>query len=159
MPWNGLSLPVKYFTDRSKAVLLFWIFYFFLYCVCYAFVSVCLYASCGQLLGKGWPLGCRLWCPTEFVTFPLVSWVRCGTWLYRFLIFARLLIFYKKFENFYTCVKRLVHTTVFPGLEWPVFIANYSLMVILMEILIREMNLDKYRVIEFIFSTYIWVFV
>ena len=27
----------------------------------------------------------------EFVTFPLVSWVRCGTWLYRFLIFASLL--------------------------------------------------------------------
>ena len=24
----------------------------------------------------------------EFVTFPLVSWVRCVTWLYRFLIFA-----------------------------------------------------------------------
>ena len=29
----------------------------------------------------------------EFVTFPLVSWVRCGTWLYRFLIFAPLLTF------------------------------------------------------------------
>ena len=29
----------------------------------------------------------------EFVTFPLVSWVRCGTSLYRFLIFAPLLIF------------------------------------------------------------------
>ena len=27
----------------------------------------------------------------EFVTFPLVSWVRCGTKLYRFLIFAPLL--------------------------------------------------------------------
>ena len=27
----------------------------------------------------------------EFVTFPLVSWVRCGTSLYRFLIFATLL--------------------------------------------------------------------
>ena len=27
----------------------------------------------------------------EFVTFLLVSWVRCGTWLYRFLIFAPLL--------------------------------------------------------------------
>ena len=27
----------------------------------------------------------------EFVTFPLVSWVRCGTGLYRFLIFAPLL--------------------------------------------------------------------
>ena len=24
----------------------------------------------------------------EFVTFPLVSWVRCGIWLYRFLMFA-----------------------------------------------------------------------
>ena len=29
----------------------------------------------------------------EFVTFPLVSWVRCGTWLYLFLIFAPLLTF------------------------------------------------------------------
>ena len=27
----------------------------------------------------------------KFVTFRLVSWVRCGTWLYRFLIFAPLL--------------------------------------------------------------------
>ena len=29
----------------------------------------------------------------EFVTFPLVSWVRCDTWLYRFLIFAPLLTY------------------------------------------------------------------
>ena len=28
----------------------------------------------------------------EFVTFPLVCWVRCGTWLYRFLIVALFLI-------------------------------------------------------------------
>ena len=34
-------------------------------------------------------LVCDVYC--EFVTFPLVSWVRCGTWLYRFLIFAPLL--------------------------------------------------------------------
>ena len=27
----------------------------------------------------------------ELVAFPLASWVRCGTWLYRFLIFAPLL--------------------------------------------------------------------
>ena len=26
----------------------------------------------------------------KFITFPLVSWVRCGIWLYRFLIFASL---------------------------------------------------------------------
>ena len=29
-----------------------------------------------------------------FVTFPLVSLVKCGTWLYRFLIFVPLLTFY-----------------------------------------------------------------
>ena len=34
---------------------------FFLFCVCYAFVCVCVYVPCGQLLGKDWPLGCRLW--------------------------------------------------------------------------------------------------
>ena len=29
----------------------------------------------------------------DVVTFPLVSWVRCGAWLYRFLIFALFLTF------------------------------------------------------------------
>ena len=38
-------------------------------------------------------LVCGVYC--ELVTFPLVSWVRCGTWLYRFLIFAPLLTFYQ----------------------------------------------------------------
>ena len=42
------------FTDRSKAVLLLWILnVFFLSCVCYVFVRVCLYVPCGHLLGKG----------------------------------------------------------------------------------------------------------
>ena len=52
---TGLSPPVKYFTDRSKAVLLLWIFYvcFFLSCVCYVFKRVCLFVPCGHLLGKG----------------------------------------------------------------------------------------------------------
>ena len=37
-----LRPPVKYFTDRSKAVLLLWIFYVFvLSYVCYVFVCVC----------------------------------------------------------------------------------------------------------------------
>ena len=47
----------------------------------------------------------------------------------------------------------ILNTNVFPGLKWPLLFANYSLMVILIEKLIREMNLDIYRVIEFIFST------
>ena len=67
------------------------------------FCSVlCLLCLCARLFL------CALWSPAgkgltswlsfvvsncEFVTFPLVSWVRCGTWLYRFLIFAPLLTF------------------------------------------------------------------
>ena len=70
---TGLSPPVKYFTDRSKAVLLLWIFYVFvLSCVCYVFVRGCLYVLCGHLLGKGWPLGSRLWCLT--VSLSLSHW-------------------------------------------------------------------------------------
>ena len=104
---TGLSPPVKYFTDRSKAVLLFWIFdVFVLSCVCYVFcasVYMCFVVTCWEradLLA----LVCGVFC--EFVTFPLVSWVRCGTWLYRFLIFAPLLTFIyhknrKAFSKFY----------------------------------------------------------
>ena len=64
--------PVKYFTDCSKAVLLLWIFHVFvLSCVCYVFVRVCLYVLFGHLLGKGWPLGSRLWCLLWVCHFPI----------------------------------------------------------------------------------------
>ena len=48
---------------------------FFVSCVCYAFVRVCLFVPCGHLLS---------WLTFvvsifEFVTSPLVSWVRSGT--------------------------------------------------------------------------------
>ena len=80
----GIQSPSVYtlqvFTDRSKAVLLLWIFYVFvLSCVCYvlcASVCVCFVVTCWEradLLA----LVCGVFC--EFVTFPLVSWVRCGT--------------------------------------------------------------------------------
>ena len=54
--WTGLSLPVKYFTDCSKAVLLLWIIYVIPVLFCYAFMHVCLLMPCGHLLGKGWHL-------------------------------------------------------------------------------------------------------
>ena len=48
---TGLSPPVKYFTDRSKAVLLLWIFYPFsflcLLCLC-ASVYLCLVVTCWE---------------------------------------------------------------------------------------------------------------
>ena len=64
----------------------------FLLHVCYAFVRVCLLINIVALwspAGKGltsWLLFVMSYC--EFVTFPLISWVRRGTLLYRFLIFA-----------------------------------------------------------------------
>ena len=45
---------------------------FFLSCVCSTFVSVCLYVPWSHLLGKGWHLGSRLWCPT--VSLSLSHW-------------------------------------------------------------------------------------
>ena len=48
-----LTVPKRYLFCGS--------FMLFLSCVCYAFVRVCLLMSCGHLLGKGWPLGSRLW--------------------------------------------------------------------------------------------------
>ena len=49
---------------------------------------ICLVVTCWERADL-MALVCGVCC--EFVTFPLVSWVRCGTWLYRFLIFAPLL--------------------------------------------------------------------
>ena len=82
----GLSPPVKYFTDCSKAVSSF------VDLLCVFFSVLCLPCRCARLFI------CALWSPAgkeltsrltsrlsfevsicEFVTFPLVSWVRCGT--------------------------------------------------------------------------------
>ena len=58
----SLSPLVKYLTDLSKAVLFLWIIYVISVLFCYAFMHICLLMPCGHLLGKGWPLGSRLWC-------------------------------------------------------------------------------------------------
>ena len=47
------------------------LYVFVLSCVCYVFVRVCLYVLCGHLLGKGWPLGSRLWCLLWVCHFPI----------------------------------------------------------------------------------------
>ena len=69
---------------------------------------------------------CALWSPAgkgltswlsfvvskcEFVTFPLVSWVRCGTWLYRFLIFAPLLTLVENVKISWTVIVYIVNAT------------------------------------------------
>ena len=73
----------------------------FLFCLVFAMslcasVYMCFVVTCWEradLLA----LVCGVYC--ESVTFPLVSWVRCGTWLYRFLIFAPLLTLKKDGHN------------------------------------------------------------
>ena len=84
---TSLCPPVKYVTDRSKAVFFCASFVLFM---CF---RVCSLLPSGNLLGKGWPLGSCLWCLIGLLSCShVVSWVRCGTWLFRFLIFATSLI-------------------------------------------------------------------
>ena len=56
--------PKRYFFCGS--------FMFFLSCDFYTFAWVYLYVPCGHQLGKGWPLGSRLWSLT--VSFSLSHW-------------------------------------------------------------------------------------
>ena len=99
-PELPLSPPVKYF---------YWPFQggasfvdhlcLFLSCVCYAFVHVCaLWSHAGKGL-TSWLSFVVSNC--EFVTFSLVFWVRFGTWLYKFLIFAPLLTLKTNFLSFW----------------------------------------------------------
>ena len=59
-----------------------------LLCLCACLFICALWSPAGKGLSS-WLRFVVSYC--EFVTFPLVSWVRCGTLLYRFLIFAPLL--------------------------------------------------------------------
>ena len=86
---TGLSLQEKYFSGRSKAVLLLWII----------FVTSVLFLLCFRahlFIDDLWSTaakGLTSWLSfvisnCEVVIFQLVSWVRCEALLYRFLIFA-----------------------------------------------------------------------
>ena len=50
---SGLSPPVKYFTDRSKAVLLLRIIYVISVLFCHVFVCFCSLMPCGHLMENG----------------------------------------------------------------------------------------------------------
>ena len=58
-------------------------------------------------------LVCGVYC--EFVTFPLVSWVMCGTWLYRFLIFAPLLTFNTNLNTNLILSAKIMSHQIWPG--------------------------------------------
>ena len=63
-------------------------FVFVVYVSCLSCFLVCSLQPCGRL--TSWP-SC-MWCVLVLLSLShVVSWVRCGTWLYRFLSFAFLL--------------------------------------------------------------------
>ena len=81
-----LTVPRRYFFCGSFMFLFWFVFVMSLFASVYMCFVVTSWERADLLA-----LVCGVYC--EFVTFPLVSWVRCGTWLYRFLIFASLLTF------------------------------------------------------------------
>ena len=96
-----VGAPLNWFKPPSK--IFYWPFQggtSFVDLLCFCSV-LCLLCLCARLFicalwssGKGltsWLSFVVSIC--EFVTFPLVSWVGCGTWLYRLLILAPLLTF------------------------------------------------------------------
>ena len=83
---TGLSPPVKYFTDCSKAVLLLWIICV-IYVLCLSYFCICSLLHFNHLLWNG--LTSCLWNLIVFLLLSLVvSCVRCGACLDWFLIFA-----------------------------------------------------------------------
>ena len=61
-PWNRFkpSSKIFYWSFHGPTSFVYLLFCSVLCLLC--FVRVCLYVLCGHLLGKGWPLGSRLWC-------------------------------------------------------------------------------------------------
>ena len=60
--WNWFKPSSKIFYWPFQGGTSFVDLYICLSCVCYALVRVSLFVLCGHPLGKGWPLGSRLWC-------------------------------------------------------------------------------------------------
>ena len=87
--WFKPSRKLFYWLFQVKAVLLLLIFYVFsvlcLLCLNTRLFICTLWSPAGKWLTSWLPVVVS-YC--EFVTFPLVSWVRWGTWLYWFLIFG-----------------------------------------------------------------------
>ena len=90
---TGLIPLVKYLLTVPRRCLFCGSFLLFMFCVCHAFLSVhCkLVVTCWERANL---LALLYVCFRVFLSLShVVSWVSCGNWLYRFLIFSFLLTF------------------------------------------------------------------
>ena len=118
-PLNRFKPSSKIFYWPFQAGASFLDLFMFLFCLMFA-MSLCASVLCAlwSPAGKGltsWLSFVMSNC--ECVTFPLVSWVGCGTWLYRLLIFAPLLTL-QKLNN---PLKMIIVTTIIYFYNCPVF--------------------------------------
>ena len=68
----------------------------FLLCICARLLTDALWSPTGKGLTSRLSF---VMSNCEVVTFPLVSWVRCGAWLYRFLIVVLFLSLLLRIKN------------------------------------------------------------
>ena len=115
----------KYFTDRSKAVS-FCGFFMFFFCLVFAMpLCASVYLAFWSPAVKGLTILLLFVVSNcEFVAFPLVSWIRCGTCLYRFLIFAPLL----------TLKPRIFLMNVLQNLSTNILLTRFSSGVVVMKV-------------------------
>ena len=100
----------KYFTDRSKAVSFCGFFMVFFYLVFAMPLCASVYLAFWSPAVKGLTILLLFVVSNcEFVAFPLVSWIRCGTCLYRFLIFAPLLTLKPRIFILNECITKLIY--------------------------------------------------
>ena len=114
-PLNSFKPSSKIFYWPFQVGTLLWIFYAF-FCLVFtmsscASVYMCFVVTC---LERADFLALFVVSNCKFVTFPLVSWVKCGTWLYRFLILAPLLtlilrLFFLIHRSEEICENQLLH--------------------------------------------------
>ena len=86
--WFKSSSKIFYWPFQCDTFTFCGSFMLFLSCVWFAFMRVCLLMPCGHCWERLTSWLSFVMSSCEFVTFPLVSWVRCGPSLYRLLIFA-----------------------------------------------------------------------
>ena len=113
-PLNRLSPPVIYFNwpFQGGASFVDHLCYFCLVLLC--FHARLFIAALWSPVGKGltsWLSFVMSYC--DVVTFPLVSWVRCGAWLYRFLIICPLSYFESEIKKkVTTCRNKCIKITL-----------------------------------------------